>query len=200
MFAHFWACINETFCLLCNCQSISQIKYRVFKKKGVSKGAFQLSLCGYFCSVSLGELRVVSMTYQPSGTDGQLRHSPLLLPTVPLNCRHRYQWCPAKSFPPQHHCAPDPTEIPRDRGGCPVTAAGSLESTNISRGYCRGRTVSLQQNIEDKQSKSFKSPLRALWVEVIRLWFQMAPHIHIYGCTQLPPCLEWHCGCILKSA
>lgn len=111
-------------------RAISQIKYRVFKKEGVTKGAFQLSLCGYFCSVSLGELRVVSMTYQPSGTDGQLRHSPLLLPTVPLNCRHRYQWCPAKSFPPQHHCAPDPTEIPRDRGGCPVTAAGSLESWN----------------------------------------------------------------------
>lgn len=66
-------------------RAISQIKYRVFKKEGVTKGAFQLSLCGYFCSVSLRELHVVSMTYQPSGTDGQLRHSPLLLPTVPLN-------------------------------------------------------------------------------------------------------------------
>lgn len=53
----------------------------------------------------------------------------------------------------------------------------SPKSKNISGSYCRGRTASLQQNIEDKHSKSFKSPLGTLRVEVARLCFQMAPYI-----------------------
>lgn len=53
-------------------RAISQIKYRAFKKERVTKGAFQLSLHSYFCSVRLRDLYVESMhsgvTYLPSGT------------------------------------------------------------------------------------------------------------------------------------
>lgn len=83
-------------------RAISQIQYRVFKRERATKGAFQLSLCGYFCSVSLRDLRVGSMTYQPSGTEwapGQLRHSPVLLPTCPSQHQALISMMPSQVLP-----------------------------------------------------------------------------------------------------
>lgn len=93
------------------------------------------------------------------------RHSPLLLHTklrVSLSIPGT-DISDAQPSPSLHNTTVITLQSSRDRRGYPITAAGSLESTNISRSYCRGR-VSLQQNMKDKQSKSFKSPLGALCV------------------------------------
>lgn len=132
--------------------------------------------------------------------------SPLLLPTTMSLSIPGTDISDANPSPSPHNTSMllITLQISRDRTGfyhgC---RQPGMESMNISRGYCRGRTVSLQQNIKDKQSKSLESPLGALWVEVTRLWFQIAPHIQdicMSGCTPLPARLEWHHGCILKSA
>lgn len=121
------------------------------------------------------------------GTTPAQTHSPLLLPTyVPLSIPgtgvNDAQLLPPTT--PPHPCnsqhglraqriAP---QISREEG-VPIMGTRSPKSKNISRGYCRGRTASLPQNIKDKQSKSSESPPGALRVEVARFCFQMVPHI-----------------------
>lgn len=89
--------LMKHFVYFATARAISQIKYRAFKKERVTKGACQLSLHGYFCSVSLRDPCVGSMhqgmTYLPSGTARvpvQLRHTALSPSpcTCPLNTRH----------------------------------------------------------------------------------------------------------------
>lgn len=118
----------------------------------------------------------------------QLRRT--ALSSSPCMCPSQYQaltWTKPNSFPPQtppcscnsphslrtQRIAP---QISREER-VPSWAHAAWNPRTISRGYCRGRTASLLQTIKDKQSKRFKSPLGALWVEVARLRFQMAPYI-----------------------
>lgn len=104
---------------------------------------------------------------------------------APLDTRHWGERCPT---PSPHNpttslqlstwpaCSEDRPADLQGRG-CPIIGTHGPKSKNISRGYCRGRTASLPQNIKDKQSKSSKSPPGVLRMEVARFCFQMAPHI-----------------------
>lgn len=127
-------------------KAISQIKYRVFKKERVTKGAFQLSLRGYFCSVSLRDLRAGSMTYQPSGMD---RLGARTAQTQPPPPAHNVSLSTPGTDISDAQPSPSPhnttvllitLQIPRDRRGCPV----------ILRSACNPRT-SQEVTAEEEQ-------------------------------------------------
>lgn len=144
MFAHFGHVLMKHFVYFATAKAISQIKYRAFKKERVTKGDFQLSLHGYFCSLSLKDLSVGSMhqgmTYVPPAT--VQTHSPLRTPCM----------CPSLLMPgadmndtqlltpktPLCSCNSIQSSYSKDRPahlqgiiGCPIMGMHSLKPKNI---------------------------------------------------------------------
>lgn len=96
--------LMKHFVFFATARAISQINYRAVKKERVTPGAFQLSLQGYFCSVSLKDLCAGSMhhggTCLSSGAAGvpaQIRHSPHL-PSSSHDTKYWHEWCPDPSL------------------------------------------------------------------------------------------------------